>query len=98
MLGYIADAYNHAVTIPSDRAEHKKNGVKMDWLGSATIIAGLVLLVYSITDSSYAPQGWQTPYILVTFLLAFVSLGAAFYIEGWIAEQPLLPFDFFKIE
>ena len=69
----------------------------MDWLGSATIIAGLILLVFAVTQSGYAPQGWKTPYIYVTFILSIIILGAAYYIEGLIAEQPLLPFSFFKI-
>ena len=70
----------------------------MDWLGSATIIVGLVLFVFAITESSHAPRGWSTPYIYATFVLAILILGAAFYVEGWVAEQPLLPFEVFKIK
>jgi len=85
-------------TCPNDYAEHKNNGVKMDWWGSLTTVVGLILLVFAITDSSHAPQGWRTPYIYVTLILAVISLGAAFYVEGWVAEQPLLPFDVFRIK
>lgn len=82
--------------IPSDMDEHKNHGVKMDWLGSLTTTSGLILVVFAITDSSHAYDGWTTPYILVTFLLGWTILGAAFYVEGWVAEQPLLPFEAFK--
>ena len=85
-----------AVTIPNDTADHKANGVKMDWLGSVTLILGLVLFVFAITDSAHAPHGWKTPYIYITFVLSILVLAGAFYIQGWVAEQPLLPFDFFK--
>ncbi|KAK5132938.1 hypothetical protein LTR08_008386 [Meristemomyces frigidus] len=85
-------------TIPDDRAEHKDNGVKMDWLGSLTTASGLLLLVFAITDSSHAGDGWATPYIYVTFILGILLLAAAFYVEGWVAEQPLLPFEVFKIK
>jgi MFS family permease len=85
-------------TIPNDRAEHKGNGVKMDWLGSITTAAGLILVVFAITDSSHALRGWASPYIIVTFVLGVLFLGVAFYVEGWVAEQPLLPFDVFKIK
>lgn len=85
-------------TIPNDYQKHRETGVKMDWLGSGTISAGIIFLVFAITDSSHAPHGWATPYILVTFVLAFVFLGAAFYIEGWVASQPLLPLSIFQIK
>ncbi|KAK5121039.1 hypothetical protein LTR85_005823 [Meristemomyces frigidus] len=85
-------------TIPNDYAEHRGNGVKMDWLGSLTTASGLILLVFAITDSCHAPQGWATPYIYVTLILGIMLLAAAFYVEGWVAEQPLLPFQVFKIK
>ena len=69
----------------------------MDLLGSASTIVGLVLFVFAITDSSHAPRGWSTPYIYLTFAFSIVILSAAVYIEGWVAEQPLLPFDIFRI-
>ncbi|KAI1852023.1 hypothetical protein JX265_008172 [Neoarthrinium moseri] len=71
-------------------------GVRMDWWGFATIVPGIVLVVYALTDGSHAPNGWATPYIIVTFVVGVLLLCAAVYIEGWVAEQPLLPFELFK--
>lgn len=85
-------------SIPNDHQEHKDNGVKMDWLGAAALISELVLFVFAIVDSAHAPDGWRTPYIIATFILSMLLLGATFYIEGWVAEQPLLPFEAFKIK
>ena len=70
----------------------------MDWLGSATIVVGLILFVFAITESSHAPQGWSTPYIYVAFIVGVLFLAVAFYVEGWVAEQPLLPLEIFKIK
>ncbi|KAF2159094.1 hypothetical protein M409DRAFT_71223 [Zasmidium cellare ATCC 36951] len=84
--------------IPSDTDNVKNNGVKMDWYGSITIVSGLILVVFAITDSAHAPNGWATWYILLTFLGGLAILGVAFWVEGWVAEQPLLPFSVFKIK
>jgi MFS family permease len=86
------------LTIPSDYHERKDNGVKMDWLGSTAVVCGLILVVFAITQSSHATNGWATPYIPVTLILGVLVLGVAFYIEGWLAEQPLLPFEVFRIK
>jgi hypothetical protein len=66
-------------------------GVEMDYLGAASIAAGLVLTVSSIAQSAHAPQGWRTPYIPVCFVLGIASLLFAVYIEVRVASQPLLP-------
>ncbi|KAI9843358.1 MAG: hypothetical protein M1837_006484 [Sclerophora amabilis] len=84
-------------SIPSDLEEHRKLGLKMDWLGLALIVAGLTLFIFAITQSSHAPYGWKTPYIIVFLLVGALVLAAATYVEGWVAEAPLLPFDTFRI-
>jgi MFS family permease len=85
-------------SIPSDHAERKTHGIKMDWLGAALIVSGLTLTVYAITDSSHSPKGWKTPYILTLLLLGCLLLGLAVYVEGWVAELPLLPSDVFAVK
>ena len=69
----------------------------MDWLGSGLIVSGLILVVFALTDSSHAPQGWKTPYIICTLLIGVALLVLAIWVEGWVASQPLLPFDLFKV-
>ncbi|PSK45303.1 hypothetical protein B9Z65_2443 [Elsinoe australis] len=84
--------------VPSDMAERKAMGVKMDWLGSATMFSGLILVVFAVTAASHAPKTWATPYILVTLILGIILLGVTFYVEGWVAEAPLLPADVFRVK
>lgn len=85
-------------SIPSDSAARKKNGIRMDWLGSTLIVSGLTLTVYAITDSSHSPQGWRTPYIPTLLVVGCLLIGAAVYVEGWVAKLPLLPFDVFAVK
>lgn len=85
-------------SIPSDSAMRRDNGIKMDWLGSGLIVSGLTLAVYAITDSSHSPQGWRTPYIPTLLVVGCLLLGAAVYVEGWVARLPLLPFDVFAVK
>ncbi|KAH8722671.1 major facilitator superfamily domain-containing protein [Phaeosphaeriaceae sp. PMI808] len=83
--------------VPNSQEDQDKT-VKMDWLGTATIVPGLVLIIYALTDGSHAPNGWATPYIPITLALGVLFIAAFVYIEGWVAEQPLLPGDMFNVQ
>lgn len=86
------------ICIPHQKDDKPCKTVQMDWLGTATVVPGLILIVFALTDGSHAPNGWTTPYIPVTFVLGWLSLGAFVYIEGWVAKQPLLPGDMFQVK
>jgi MFS family permease len=85
------------VSIPSDMEERRGLGVKMDWIGAALIITGLILFTFAIIDSSHAPQQWRTPYIFTLFIVGAIILFAAAYYECKVATDPLLPASLFKI-
>lgn len=53
---------------------------------------------YVVTGSAAAPSGWGTPYIIVAFTIGVLLLALAVFIEGWIAEMPLLPPDLFAVK
>ncbi|KAL4732640.1 hypothetical protein ACLX1H_001658 [Fusarium chlamydosporum] len=82
-------------TVPFDYRDRKVD-IPMDWWGVGTIVPGLLLIVYSLTDSSHAPDGWATPYIIVTLILGVLFLIAAWYVENHKARVPLLPADLFE--
>ncbi|KAF2470034.1 MFS general substrate transporter [Lindgomyces ingoldianus] len=86
------------LTIPSDQEERKDCEVRMDWLGTFTIVPGLLLVVFAITDGSHAQNGWATPYIPVTFVIGWLFLAGTVYVEGWLATQPLLPRDMLDVK
>ena len=85
------------LSIPNDRKERMQSSIKMDWLGAVTIIPGLVFTVFAITESAHAENGWRTPYISTLFVAGCLLLLLAVYVEGWIAEFPLLPADVFAV-
>jgi MFS family permease len=84
------------IAIPRDFRDVRDQGVAMDWLGTVTLVPGLLLLVFAITNSSQAPEGWSTPYIYVSFVLGLGCIGVGVYVEGWIATSPLIPADLFE--
>lgn len=84
--------------VPSDQQPRGSPKARMDWLGTCTIVPGLILVVFALTDGSHAPHGWRTAYILATFLCGCLLLGAAVYVEGWVATNPLLPSDVFEVK
>ncbi|KAL8377437.1 hypothetical protein RB595_008221 [Gaeumannomyces hyphopodioides] len=69
--------------------------VRMDWWGLVTTVPGLLLVIFAITQGAHAPQGFSTPYVYVALIIGLLLLGAAVYVEGWVAEQPLIPHDLF---
>lgn len=78
ILGIVAAS--SFLCIPRDTMDYHKVTPKMDWWGTCTIVPGLVLLVFAITDGSHAPNGWATPYIPVTFALGWIFVGAFIYL------------------
>ena len=97
-IGAILTALTLAVSItciPNDTERAKANKVKMDWLGAVLIVGGVVLLVFSLTESAHL--GWATPYIPVLFSISVILLFAAVYWEGWKAKHPLLPPDVLSV-
>ncbi|ATY65662.1 membrane transporter [Cordyceps militaris] len=70
--------------------------IRMDWLGAATIVPGVTLVVFALTDGGQAPQGWKTPYVYVLLVVGLLFLAAAVYVQGWVSAQPLLPADLFR--
>lgn len=86
------------LTAPRDYTAAREMNVKMDWWGVCTTVPGLMLVIYAITDSSHAAQGWASPQILVTLIFGILFLAAAVYVEGWVATAPLIPPDIFQVK
>lgn len=100
-FGAILSAITAALSlfsIPRDYSEKRKLGIQMDWPGACLSIPAAVLIVFAIADSSYAPQGWRTPYIPLFFVLGLILLGVMIYVEGWVVKNPLLPGDVFRVK
>lgn len=85
-------------SIPRDYAEKRKTDVRMDWAGLCLSVPGATLFVFAIAESSFAPQGWRTPYIPLFLALGVILLGVMAYVEGWVVKNPLLPGDIFRVK
>lgn len=84
-------------TSPRDSAETRKANVAMDWWGFCTTVPGLMLLVFSLTESTRPTRGWGSPQIITALVLSILLLAAAVYVEGWVAKAPLIPADIFRV-
>ncbi|KJZ79992.1 hypothetical protein HIM_00706 [Hirsutella minnesotensis 3608] len=84
------------VTSPRDFTVTRKRGVKMDWWGVVTTIPGMTLFIYAVTSSS--SNGWRAPQTIVTLVFGILFIAAAVYVEGWVAESPLIPADIFRVK
>ncbi|KAI5285907.1 hypothetical protein KEM52_002222, partial [Ascosphaera acerosa] len=99
-LGAISAAVTLAAAllfVPSDVHQSRQRGVRMDWWGSLFIVAGLALVVFGLTQSAHVDKGWRQPYVSVLFVVGCLLLAVAFYVEGWLAQHPLLPFEVFRV-
>ena len=68
----------------------------MDWAGSIVIPMSLVSLMFTITDIAHLPRGSHTIYIYITGSLGVAMMLLAFYVEGYYAQQPLVPIAIFR--
>ncbi|KAH9172954.1 efflux transporter [Lactarius sanguifluus] len=67
---------------------------RVDWIGAALITAGLVLIVFVLSDLPTARKGWKNPYIISLFvvgvLLVLLFVAWQYYLERRL-ENPDLP-------
>ncbi|KIM37308.1 hypothetical protein M413DRAFT_20342 [Hebeloma cylindrosporum] len=56
--------------VPSEEVDKR-----VDWLGAFLVTAGLVLIVFVLSQGEIAPQGWATPYIIALLILGVILMG-----------------------
>lgn len=97
----ILGSVSSLLAVPRETADEmrirKERDSGMDWLGIVTLVPGLCLTVFAITDSSNAAQGWRSVHILVALIFGLIFLGTTAYVEAWISKYPLIPKEIFKV-
>lgn len=89
MLAAITLATSYFSVPSSQRVFARRGSIMMDYFGVFTIVPGLSLTVFAITQSAHAPSGWRTPYIPVCFVLGVaLLLGAASGDSGSSSASP----------
>lgn len=53
-------AVGGVLTVDPDQPSKEKDK-RVDWIGSALITSGLVLIIFVLSDGAIAPRGWRTP-------------------------------------
>ncbi|KAF8915507.1 putative efflux transporter [Mucidula mucida] len=48
---------------------------RVDWIGATLVTAGLVLIVFVLTQGEIAPQQWKTPYIIALLIVGVFLVG-----------------------
>ncbi|KAB8296009.1 hypothetical protein EYC80_008822 [Monilinia laxa] len=94
MLSFIS-VVTAVFCIPSEK--DNRDGLQMDWLGSGLLASSFILFVFAITQSAYAPEGFKTPYIIVSFVSGILLFAIALYVERYVAAQPLIPYSLFAV-
>ncbi|TFY56781.1 hypothetical protein EVJ58_g7431, partial [Rhodofomes roseus] len=67
-----------ALSMDADKPSEEKDK-RIDWLGAFLVTAGLVFIIFILSDGTIAPNGWKTGYIIallivgVFFLVAYVA-------------------------
>jgi EmrB/QacA subfamily drug resistance transporter len=68
-------------------------GEHFDWPGAITFTAGMFFLLFALTEGGF--EGWSSPVVIVSLLLAAVLLPLFVYIESRV-EQPMLDLRLFQ--
>ncbi|KAH9926528.1 efflux transporter [Amylocystis lapponica] len=61
------------VTFDKDLPSTEKDR-RVDWLGAFLVTAGLVFIVFVLSDGSIAPNGWSTGYIIALLIVGVILL------------------------
>jgi len=63
------------VAIEKDSVE-KHDDSSIDWIGAVLITAGLVLLLFVLSQGQIAQKGWSTPYIIALLIVSVLLITA----------------------
>ncbi|KAH7332782.1 MFS general substrate transporter [Rhizoctonia solani] len=79
-----------ALGIHKDKPSEERDR-RIDWVGAALSTIALVLLTFSLAQSSSAKDGWRTPYIPVVLVISVLLLGCFIYWEHYLETRTNRP-------
>lgn len=82
---------------PADKIAPSSSAQCMDWLGCLVSAAGCILVICAVIQSNCASRGWAAPSVYLPFLFGWILLAIFCYVEGWVAENPVLPLSVLRI-
>ncbi|KAF2093767.1 MFS general substrate transporter, partial [Rhizodiscina lignyota] len=84
------------LSVPYAAWSERHEDLKMDWSGSITLAAGLIMVAYALAAASHTAGGWANPVILAPFLVGLALFVLAIVLEAKVVTCPLLPGEFFR--
>ncbi|KJA16450.1 hypothetical protein HYPSUDRAFT_147747 [Hypholoma sublateritium FD-334 SS-4] len=79
LLCFIGGLISIDQDIPSEELDKR-----IDWIGAFLVTAGLVLVVFVLSQGELAPQKWGTPYIIVLLILGICLIGVFLYWQHYL--------------
>ncbi|TFK24819.1 efflux protein [Coprinopsis marcescibilis] len=79
--------------VPSEEVDKR-----IDWLGALLVSAGLVLIVFVLSQGELAPQQWKTPYIIALLIVGVILVTAFVFWQRYlekIQNDPNAPYSVF---
>ncbi|KAJ3116730.1 hypothetical protein HK100_000987 [Physocladia obscura] len=68
---------------------------KIDWLGTVLLVSAVICILIPI-QSGGSTYAWNSPTVIVLFIVGFLLFGIFLFVEGRVAKNPVLPFALFK--
>ncbi|KAJ1302260.1 hypothetical protein OPQ81_001079 [Rhizoctonia solani] len=79
-----------ALAIHKDKPSQEQDR-RIDWIGALLSTIALVLLTFSLAQSSSAKDGWRTPYIPVVLVISILLLGCFVWWEHYLETRTTRP-------
>ncbi|KAJ3140445.1 hypothetical protein HK101_003478 [Irineochytrium annulatum] len=84
------------LNIPFKRQSFREQVGRIDFLGTVLLLVTVILILIP-TSLGGVTIPWNSPTIIVCFVLCFIFLIALIYTEVYIAKEPIIPPHLFKI-
>ena len=78
------------VVVPAEVAEPVHPEGKVDWLGAAIVVTGIIMFIYSWNEAPGV--GWDKPYVYVFTIVGALLIGLFVLVEARTAS-PIMPLD-----
>ncbi|KIK53240.1 hypothetical protein GYMLUDRAFT_49413 [Collybiopsis luxurians FD-317 M1] len=75
--------------LPKHQIPEGRDRRSVDWLGTSTLTAALILLVFALSDSGEV--GWGAARVIVTLVLSVVLIVAFFVVEKFVKDPAIPP-------
>jgi Fungal trichothecene efflux pump (TRI12) len=83
------------LTLKTENSSIKKKLKRVDVLGIVIFIITFTLLLFGITAGGVI-YPWKSPNIIIPLVIAMIGLVAFWFIEEYVAEEPMIPPRVFK--